>query len=99
MPPINVEEIDYRPEFYPRANGDSEWITVHRYADALAADPSKEFPPITVVRATGFEFKYLIIDGLHRLRAYFQAKRPQIPANVERLPRSKWFARSVELNA
>lgn len=98
MPMIDLADINYDQKYYPRANGNSDWVTVHRYAEALRSDPEKEFPPITVVRATGFKFKYLIIDGLHRLRAYHQAGRQQILANVERLPRSRWFARSVELN-
>jgi hypothetical protein len=32
------------------------------------------------------------------MRAYLRAKRERIPAVVERLPESKWFARAVELN-
>jgi hypothetical protein len=61
------------------------------------------FPPIHVVK-TAFshgnkDFAYLIIDGLHRIRAHAAAEFTEIFAIVEHIPQSKWFARSVELNA
>jgi hypothetical protein len=95
---INLEEIGYDPKYYPRANGKEDWFTVNKYRDALLSDPAKEFPPVVVVRSVGHREKYLLIDGKHRCEAYSQADRQQIPTIVERLPQSRWFARSVELN-
>lgn len=96
---LKLEEIGCDPKYYPRVNGHEDWLTAYRYKEALIADPSHEFPPVVVVRATGFEFPYVLLDGKHRTKAYASADRESIPASVERLPRSKWFARSVELNA
>jgi hypothetical protein len=99
MKKIPLTEIGYDPDFYPRVNGKEDWRTVFRYSDALLADPARQLPPIVVVVATAKAWAYMLLDGLHRIRAYYRAGRESIPAVVERLPRSKWFARSVELNA
>lgn len=95
---IPVDQIGYDVKFYPRVNGREDWYTVHQYKDALLADPRKDFPPVVVVKATGKEYAYALLDGVHRTRAYHHAGREAIPAVIERLPESKWFARSVELN-
>lgn len=100
---LKLEQIGCDPNFYPRVNGDADWLTVHRYTDALKANARFNFPAVVVVRATGFpkgfDCPYLLLDGRHRCRAYVAAGREVIPVIVETLPRSKWFARSVELNA
>lgn len=96
---LNLDLIDYDPLYYPRVNGNPDWMTILQYTEALQVDPEKEFPPIVVVRATGMKTPYLLIDGLHRLRSYVKAGREKIPTVVERIPKSKWMARSVELNA
>ncbi len=96
---IPVDQIGYDPRYYPRVNGIEDWLTVHRYTDALKASPLKEFPPVVVVRVHGRAYAYLLLDGLHRTKSYYNAGRETIPAVVERLPQSKWFARSVEMNA
>lgn len=95
---LDVNKIGYDPRYYPRVNGSPDWMTVLRYTEALefGGDP---FPPIIVVRATGKNPPYLLIDGLHRLRAYVKAQREGIPVTVERIPQSKWLPRSVELNS
>ena len=95
---LKLTEIGYDPKFYPRANGVENWLTVHQYTEALT-DPKYEFPPIVVVRSPRAEFKFMVIDGLHRIRTYARVKRLTIPAIIERVPESKWFARSVELNS
>lgn len=95
---IELDKIDYEPKYYPRANGEADWMTIHRYTDALLADKQCEFSPITVVKATGKDRPFLLIDGLHRIGAYTRAGRERIPAVIERLPQSRWLARSVELN-
>jgi hypothetical protein len=108
MQRIPLDQITYDPHYYPRVNGKEDWFTVNLYKDALVADPKKAdakakptgnwrpFPPIVVVKiAAGF----LILDGLHRLKAFAAAGLEVIYAEVERLPKSKWLARSVELNA
>lgn len=99
MTMILVSEIGYEPKYYPRVNGREDWLTVHRYRDTLAADPAKEFPPVHVVKVEGKKFQFGLLDGVHRTKAYHLAGRERIPAEIERLPISKWFARSVELNA
>lgn len=92
---IPVEEVGYDPKYYPRVNGTPDWVTVHRYVEALELS---EPPPIVVVAATGYEFKYLLLDGLHRLRTFAKVGREEINAVVERIPKSRWLARSIELN-
>lgn len=99
MPKIPLSEIGYDPKFYPRVNGREDWLTVHRYTDALKADPEKDFPAVVVVKAVAKAYRYMLVDGKHRCAAYKGADRESIPAVVESLPQSKWFARSVELNA
>jgi hypothetical protein len=108
---LNISDIGYEPKYYPRVNGREDWFTVNIYREALIQNPKKAdpdspdaFPPIYVVKATPSVFRkkpfpYLLIDGLHRIRAYHAAGIGQIAAVIERLPESKWFARSVELNA
>src|SRR5262245_47563150 len=96
---VSLDDIGYEAHYYPRSNGREDWFTVHRYTDALQSDPEKQFPPLVVVKATAKPYRYLILDGLHRLRAYHRAGREQVPIITETLPESKWFARSVELNA
>jgi hypothetical protein len=106
---IHLDQIGYDPKYYPRVNGKEDWYTVNIYKDALLAKPSlafawtpdhpeRGFPPVVLVRATAKKWPYLLLDGLHRLRTYHAAEYDEIPAVVERLPESKWFARSAELN-
>lgn len=98
---LNVSEIGYDQHYYPRVNGAPDWITILRYTESLLTNPAPfaGFPPIVVVRCTGRQEPYLLIDGLHRLRAAIKAELEQVPVIVERIPQSKWLARSVELNA
>lgn len=105
MERIAISQIGYDPQFYPRVNGAEDWLTVHRYKESLKCQPWKAdannegaFPPIVVVKTTGYEWPYLLIDGLHRIGAFSGAGYDAIWANVERLPKSKWLERSVELN-
>lgn len=102
---IPIAQIGYDQKFYPRANGREDWLTVHRYKEALVAHPWKAdarrtgaFPPVVVVKADGYEWPYVLLDGLHRDRAFAAAGLESIWAVVEKLPRSKWLERSVELN-
>jgi len=101
---LPIDKIGYDPAFYPRVNGREDWMTVYRYSESLTADaklqlcgPSGDSPPV-VVRRHKWDHPYMLIDGLHRMRAYYRAKRDSLPCRVERIPESKWFARSVELN-
>lgn len=96
---IPLAEIGYDKKYYPRVNGEPDWYTKNQYANALAADPKYEFPPVHVVKVTGKEYKYMLLDGKHRCGAYDAADRELIPASIETITQSKWFARSVELNA
>lgn len=105
MQHLEIKQVGYDQNFYPRANGKEDWLTVFRYKEAIVAHPWKAdvrkrmaFPPIVVVRSTGYDWPYLLLDGLHRLRAFHNAGHEKIWAEVERLPQSKWLARSVELN-
>lgn len=96
---MDLNQIDYDKKYYPRYKGTSDWMIVHRYAEALQTEPTKEFPPVVIVRATSFKVPYMLIDGVHRLHAYLKVGRQKIPVEIERIPRSKWLARSVELNS
>ena len=96
---VPLEEIGFDPKFYPRVNGKEDWLTVHRYTDFLLSDPAADFPPVVLVRVVGKSYKYLMLDGKHRQSGYHGANRTTIPAVIESLPQSKWFARSVELNS
>lgn len=105
MQQIPLDKIGYDPEYYPRVNGREDWLTVHRYKEALKSHPWKAdarkeyaFPPVVVVKTTGYDFPYLLLDGLHRVRAFGVCGIDKIWAAVESLPKSKWLARSVELN-
>lgn len=105
MQKIEIEKIGYDPQHYPRVNGEADWMTVNRYRASLVthpwkSDPKREgaFPPVIVVKATGYEWPYILLDGLHRLKAFSAAGYKSIWAIVERLPQSKWIARSTELN-
>lgn len=95
---LTLDKIDYDPQFYPRVNGSPDWLTVLRYSETLQTKPKLEFDPVHVVRALCNSAPFMLIDGLHRLRAYLQAGRKEIPVVEERIPKSKWFQRSVELN-
>lgn len=102
---LPLDQIGYDPEYYPRVNGKEDWLTVHRYKEALKAHPWKadaskpgSFPPVIVVKTAGYQWSYLLLDGLHRVRAWSAAGLEKIPAVIETLPKSKWLERSVELN-
>lgn len=105
MERIAIDQIGYDPQYYPRVNGNEDWMTVHRYKESLKCNPWKSdakkdgaFPAVVVVKTTGYEWPYLLLDGLHRLRAFAGAGYDRIWSDVERLPQSKWLERSVELN-
>lgn len=108
MQQLRIDQIGYDKRYYPRVNGDTRltWMQVNIYKEALVSDPKladarnrKAFPPITVVRSQGYDWPYLLIDGLHRREAFIRAGHEFIWAEVERIPRSKWLERAVELNA
>jgi hypothetical protein len=96
---LKLEDVGCDKKYYPRVGGEPDWFTVNKYREALITDPEMEFPPIVVVRSQGEPFPFTIIDGLHRRGAYARAGREKIPATVERIPKSKWLERSVELNS
>jgi hypothetical protein len=110
MQRIKLEDIGYDPDYYPRVNGEEDWQTVYKYKEVLLADPSKAdsskratkkwhpFPPIVVVKVHGKPYKYLLLDGLHRVKAFAAADFEDIFAIVEKIPESKWLERSTELN-
>lgn len=99
MPLIELDKIGYDPHFYPRVNGNPDWMTILKYTESLQSNPKHEFPDVHVVRSMTTKEPYMLLDGLHRLRSYLKAGRQRIPAIEERIPQSKWFSRSVELNA
>jgi hypothetical protein len=110
MQKVKIESVGYDPKYYPRVNKREDWKTVYRYSEAVntnkrLADSSakqtknfRPFPPVVVVRAKGYPFKFLLIDGLHRTKAFHKAGLEEIWAEIETIPQSKWLARSVELN-
>lgn len=102
---IPLSQIGYDPEYYPRVDRKADWLTVHRYKEAVKSHPEKAdpsnpgaFPPVIVVKTTGYEWPYLYLDGLHRGSAFASAGLESIAAIIERLPKSRWLARSAELN-
>ena len=114
MKRIKLEKIEYDPKYYPRVNGKEDWMTVLQYmeavkTDARLADPKAyppdatgrkfgAFPPVVVVPVPGKPGWYMLLDGLHRVKAFTSAGLDHIYAEIEDLPKSKWFVRSVELN-
>lgn len=112
MKRIRIDQVTYDPHYYPRANGREDWYRVNKMKDALLVDPRKAdanrkttanwrpFPPIVVVQLVGPGRKstYLILDGLHRLKAFAAAGLDHIWVEIEKLPKSKWLFRSAELN-
>ena len=105
MKKIPLSKIDYDPQYYPRVNGKEDWMAVARYKEALEVDPSladpkenkKAFPPIVVVWVLAKKM-WMLLDGLHRVRAFHAAGLTHIYAEVETIPKSKWMARAAELN-
>jgi hypothetical protein len=102
---LSIADIGYDQKYYPRVNGKEDWLTVHRYAEVLRVHPEKadarkkgSFPAVVVVRSHVKDWKWILLDGLHRLRAFYRASLEEIWASVEDVPRSKWLALSVELN-
>ncbi len=101
---IPLSEIGYDVKYYPRVNGKPDWLTVHRYREVYRHAKQRTrytYPfdePITVVRATAKPYKYLLLDGLHRVVSGTAEEIETIPANVEHLPESKWRWRAAELN-
>jgi hypothetical protein len=95
---LALADIGYDPKYYPRVNGKEDWIRVLHYQEILKADPNKDLDSIVVVKAIGMKVPWMLLDGLHRVRSYHRAGRPDIPAIEERLPRNRWLARSFELN-
>lgn len=102
---LPLDQIGYDPAYYPRVDGREDWLTVHRYKEAIKSQPWRAdasragaFPPVVVAKATGYDFPYVLLDGLHRLKAFGGAGRDKIAATIEHIPKSKWLARSVELN-
>jgi hypothetical protein len=93
---LKIDKIGYDKKYYPRVNGNPDWMTILRYTQAL--EKGTVFPPITVVKATAFKYPFVLLDGLHRLRSYLKAGLETIPATIERVPQSKWMERSVILN-
>ncbi len=107
MQKIRISIVGWDPRFYPRHSGEEDWVTVLKYYNALDAEPKKAnpnnkkadpFPPIIVIKAVAKPYTYLLLDGLHRLKAFIKAGIGFIYAEVERLPESKWLARATELN-
>ena len=95
---LSIEQVEYDSAYFPRESIDLD-VTVAKYTEALVHNPDFHLPPIVVVKRTGRTPPYIVLDGVHRLLSYGRAERSAIPALVERLPESQWFARSVELNA
>lgn len=102
---LPLDQLGFDPEYYPRVNGKADWLTIHRYKEALKSQPWKSdhrrdgaFPPVIVVKATGYDWQYLILDGVHRVSAFTAVGLQKIAATIERIPQSKWLARSAELN-
>jgi len=114
MKRIKLDKIEYDPKYYPRVNGKEDWMTVLQYMEAVKTDPRSAdpktfppdatgrkfgaFPPIVVVPVPKHPGSFILLDGLHRVKAFTAAGLDHIYAEVEDLPISKWFVRSVELN-
>lgn len=92
---LPVDDLEYDPAYFPRIGVDLD-ETVRKYAENLMADSGFDFPPVVVFSHP--TRRNVIGDGVHRYLAYQRAGRTTIPAVVESLPESQWFARAVELN-
>jgi hypothetical protein len=103
---LPLDQIGYDPEYYPRVNGKEDWLTVHRYKEAIKAHPWKAkpkeagaFPAVVVAKATGYDWPYILLDGLHRVRAFSAAGLESIAAIVEHLPKSFQLAGQIGASA
>lgn len=103
---LSIDQIGYDPHYYPRVCAKEDWHWVNVIRDAILANPAlldlanpNHLDPIHVVPDKRKGWQYLIIDGLHRSKATRAAGYDKIPAIIERIPKSKWLARSAELNA
>lgn len=88
-PNAPIDSIVWDPSIYPR----SKWSTstIERYVDALGA--GDEFPPLIVEQGT-----MRLLDGKHRLEAYKQAERTEVPVEERAVPEgmtAKYYAATL----
>lgn len=84
---IYIEE-----EIYPRNQCDWQLIHIYKEGMKLGAD----FPPILVGKES--DNKYILIDGVHRYKAWAALKKNPIPVILSQKPKKDWFAEAVEVN-
>jgi hypothetical protein len=86
---VRCDQVEWDPTIYPRAKWSTS--TIGRYKDAL--ESGAEFPPIVLEADT-----MRLLDGKHRLEAYKQAGRQEIPAEWHRVPEGmtvKYYAATL----
>lgn len=90
---LQIKDIIWEREFYPRSEHCPNWQTVYQYIQAMKS--KSEFPPIIVGQEGNI---YSIIDGVTRFEASKRLKRTEIYGYVIDLPKDKWYELSVNLN-
>ncbi len=83
---VRIDDIVFRQEYYPRSESDRSVIVSY----VMSVD---ELPPIVVNR------NMVLIDGFHRMAAYRQVGRTEIPAEVVDIPDDRVFEEAVRLNS
>lgn len=77
---LDIAKIDQEHSVQVRENTDPQIVA--QYAEALSA--GEELPPVVVFREkTGAGFRYLIVDGWHRLKAHEATGRTKIEVKIK----------------
>lgn len=94
---VPLSEVGFDERYSPRLHLSPKHVESMR--DALLASEKKQMPPVTVVLWTAKgKYKYLCLDGRHRMAAYTAAGRDQIPISQQNIPQSRWYQFAVEVN-
>lgn len=88
---VKLENIILDDEIYPRSFTD--FRTVGTYAEAMRA--GAEFPPLVIAK---YEDVHYLLDGWHRYHAMKQNEIEKALVETLDIPRSEWYAKSLELN-
>ena len=89
MQKINISEIKWIPDIYPRKKWNTD--TINRFVDALVA--GEQFPPLVLEEETN-----ILLDGKHRIEAYKKAEIIEIPVEWHKIPTgmsAKYYAATL----
>jgi hypothetical protein len=90
---VPIEKIVVDKRFYPRMK--PSWFLINKYSKAKEA--GADLPPIDVADVNG---KLILIDGMHRMKAFSNQKEKYIQARIHtNLSDKEIFALAVKLNS